>query len=109
MAENMKFYRITHGPNQWKKCGGCNWRVRKVWRYGKEKIDPHLEPGYANGLCAECMKDLIEEGGWEHISKEAEKVLSECYAEMEWEKKHYEKMATKPVAKKRIARKGGRS
>lgn len=83
---DMKVYTITYGLGKWKRCGGCNWKVRKVWRFGKEPIDVSRDPDYANGLCCYCMKELIEDNAWDVGSNAAMKALAECKEEIEQEK-----------------------
>jgi len=87
MSESIKFYHITFKPNQWKKCGGCNWHVRKVWRYGKEPIDKDQDPEYADGLCCYCMSEFIRDEALDMGSKAAARALSQCEEEIAREKR----------------------
>jgi hypothetical protein len=46
------------------KCGGCNWRVGRL--YALAETQEEAQELYGNGdagLCGDCMCDLIVEGG----------------------------------------------
>jgi len=50
------------------KCGGCNWRVSRLFVLAKSKREAVklVKEGNA-GLCAECFMDMIVEEGFEMV------------------------------------------
>lgn len=51
--------------NQDAKCGGCNWGVSYLYAYGKNYKD--AKRNNSNGLCANCICDILIENRKTHF------------------------------------------
>ena len=54
----VKFYGDEPKP----KCGGCGWRVNRLYAFEGENIDEV-------GLCAECFMEMLVEEGYEVVKR----------------------------------------
>jgi len=65
MSEGRKIYLTVYEDDR--RCGGCNWDTSRFYRVGKDHIGK--EDGvHGDGLCADCLMELMIEAGCRVIS-----------------------------------------
>ena len=66
----LKMFEVDR-ESEYKKCGCCNWEVRKVYLMAETQEEADklfnesgIEDGDPRGLCGDCMCEMLAEAGY---------------------------------------------